>query len=57
MLSYYCFLNFHLRDLFLSNQCIYNPHNGEEEFSHREPKEILKEIESDEKNLRRYWTK
>ncbi|KKT18779.1 MAG: N-6 DNA Methylase [Candidatus Nomurabacteria bacterium GW2011_GWB1_43_7] len=29
----------------------YSPYNGEEEISHREPKEILKEIESGEKNL------
>jgi len=29
----------------------YNPYNGEEEISHREPKEILKEIEDGEKKL------
>ena len=29
----------------------YSPCNGEEEISHRDPKEILKEIESDEKKL------
>jgi len=29
----------------------YSPYNGEEEVSHREPKEILKEIESGEKKL------
>ncbi|MBI2051393.1 N-6 DNA methylase [Candidatus Roizmanbacteria bacterium] len=29
----------------------YSPYNGEEEMSHRDPKEILKEIEGDEKKL------
>ncbi len=29
----------------------YSPYNGEEEVNHREPKEILKEIESEEKKL------
>ena len=29
----------------------YSPYNGEEEINHREPKEILGEIESGEKNL------
>ena len=29
----------------------YNPYSGEEEVSHRDPKEILKEIEGDEKKL------
>jgi len=29
----------------------YNPYSGEEEVSHREPKEILEEIESGEKKL------
>ena len=29
----------------------YSPYNGEEEINHREPKEILKEIEGGEKKL------
>lgn len=29
----------------------YNPYSGEEEVSHRDPKEILKEIEGGEKKL------
>ena len=28
-----------------------NPHSGEEEVNHREPKEILEEIETGEKKL------
>ena len=31
----------------------YNPYSGEEEVNHRDPKEILREIESDEKDLQK----
>jgi len=36
--------------LFLSANT-YNPYSGEEEVNHREPKEILKEIEGGEKKI------